>query len=288
MKSGALEIFAPNTGMFKLDGGAMFGSVPKTLWEKAIPPDEFNRIPMALRILVVKDSATKRNFLIDTGIGHKWTEKLEKIYAIDHSKDTLDQALKACGLSKVDITDVILTHLHFDHAGGATEFDAQKRIVPTFPNATFYIQKDNFDWATRPNSREVASYLAENFQPLVDAKKLVVCDGVEGFENAIKHPAFSVRLSYGHTIGLQCPLITIGDQKFFYPSDLIPTSSHIPVPWVMGYDIHVIKILDEKEEILKEALRDNWIMVYEHDPLIPATRVAKGAKHFERTAPVDV
>jgi len=290
MKIGNVEIFSIESGVFKLDGGAMFGTVPKSLWEKAIPPDEMNRIPMALRLILLKDSKAKRNFLVDTGIGHKWSDKLKGIYAIDHSKDTLDQSLKSHGLTAADITDVVLTHLHFDHAGGATKASSagDSKPVPTFPNATYYVQKDNYDWATRPNSREAASYLPENFVPLMDAKKLVICDGVAGFEKAINYPGFSVRLSYGHTIGLQCPLIQIGSEIFFYPSDLIPTSSHIPVPWVMGYDIHVIKILDEKEEILKEAVRDNWTLVYEHDPVFPATKVLRGAKHFERGLTVQV
>lgn len=290
MKIGDIEVLAIETGMFKLDGGAMFGTVPKSLWEKAIPPDEFNRIPMALRLILIKDTKAKRNFLIDTGIGHKWSEKLSKIYAIDHSKDTLEKSLEKNGLKPEDITDVILTHLHFDHAGGATKNNSTSDAspIPTFPNATYYIQKDNYDWATRPNSREAASYLPENFAPLMNAKKLVICDGVEAFEKVVNYPGLSVKLSYGHTIGLQCPIFKVGKEIFFYPSDLIPTSSHIPVPWVMGYDIHVIKILDEKEEILKEAVRDNWTLVYEHDPVIPATKVIRGAKHFERGATVQI
>jgi glyoxylase-like metal-dependent hydrolase (beta-lactamase superfamily II) len=306
MKLGASsEIFALETGMFKLDGGAMFGTVPKPIWEKAIPPDELNRIPMALRIILLRDLKTKRNLLVDTGIGFKWSEKLASIYAIDHSKFTLEKSLSAHGLKFEDITDVILTHLHFDHAGGATRpvqtggatqpagaarerstgpgpsSDATK-FVPTFPKAKYYIQKDNFDWATNPNSREAASYLPENFEPLIETKQLVICDGVKAFENAINWPGISVRLSYGHTVGLQCPLIKIEGKSFFYPSDMIPTSSHIPVPWVMGYDIHVIKLLEEKENLLAEAVRDQWIFVYEHDPVIPATTVIKGPKHYSR------
>ncbi len=282
MKLDRFEVFAPNTGMFRLDGGAMFGTVPKPLWEKAIPPDEQNRIPMALRIMVIKDSVTKRVLLVDTGIGKKWSEKLSKIYAIDHSKDTLESALSSCGVTVDSVTDVVLTHLHFDHTGGSTIVDPSGKIVPAFKNATYYIQKDNFDWATRPNSREAASYLAENFMPLKEAGKLQIVDGIEAFEKAVEWPGLSVRLSYGHTIGLQCPLFKADGATFFYPSDLIPTSSHVPLPWVMGYDIHVLKILDEKDEILKEAERDSWIFVYEHDPVLPATKVKKGSKHFER------
>lgn len=282
MKIGQFEIFAPNTGMFKLDGGAMFGTVPKPMWSKAIPPDEQNRIPMALRVIILKDLKNKRNLIVDTGIGTKWSEKLIGIYAIDHSRDSLESALKGAGLTPEDVTDVILTHLHFDHTGGSTRYDSNKSLVPTFPKATYYIQKDNYDWATRPNSREAASYLPENFEPLNKLGQLKICDGIDAFEKAIHWPGISVRLSYGHTIGLQCPVIQLDDKTFFYPSDLMPTSAHIPVPWVMGYDIHVIKILDEKEEILKEAVQKNWIVVYEHDPVTPATTITKGEKHYQR------
>jgi glyoxylase-like metal-dependent hydrolase (beta-lactamase superfamily II) len=282
MKFGSTEIFALETGMFKLDGGAMFGTVPKTLWQKEIPPDELNRIPMALRIILIKDSKQQRNLLVDTGIGEKWTEKMVGIYAIDHSEHTLEGSLKSHGLSPNDITDVILTHLHFDHAGGATKAHADGTFLPAFKNAKYYLQKDNFDWATKPNSREAASYLPENFMPLVEAKKLILCDGVEDFERKLNWPGISVRLSYGHTIGLQCPLITLEGKKFFYPSDMIPTAAHVPVPWVMGYDIHVIKLLEEKEVLLEEAARDKWVFVYEHDPIRAATEVVKGKRHFEK------
>lgn len=282
MKIGAIEIKPLETGYFKLDGGAMFGSVPKTLWEKAIPPDEKNRIPMALRIILLRNEESGRNLLVDTGIGHKWPEKLEKIYCIDHSQYTLKDSLKKEGLEPKDITDVILTHLHFDHAGGATEKTEDGNLVPTFENAKHYIQKDNYQWATKPNSREAASYLPENFKPLEINKQLIICEGIEGFENEINWDGLSVRLSYGHTIGMQCPLIDIEGQKFFYPSDMIPTSAHVPLPWVMGYDIHVIKLLEEKEAILKESAEDSWSYIYEHDPVLPSTKVIRGDKHFER------
>jgi len=270
--------------MFKLDGGAMFGSVPKPMWEKAIAPDEQNRIDMALRLILLRDLKSGRNLLVDTGIGHKWSEKLEKIYAIDHSQENLKSVLAKEGLNFNDITDVILTHLHFDHAGGATQRDEQDRIIPSFPKARYYIQKDNYDWATRPNSREAASYLPENFEPLVKSGQLIICDGPQAFENEISWPGISVIVSYGHTIGLQCPKITLGGVTFFYPSDLIPTSAHVPLPWVMGYDIHVIKILDEKESVLKQAALEKWIIVYEHDPKVPASSVIQGPKHFQAGA----
>jgi len=280
------EIFALETGIFKLDGGAMFGTVPKVIWEKSIPADANNRIPMALRIVLIRDHKKKRNLLIDTGIGDKWTEKLASIYCIDHSQYRLDQSLAAHGLKPSDITDVVLTHLHFDHAGGATRIDSKKaKPVPSFPNARYYVQKDNYDWATQPNSRESASYLPENFVPLCESNQLTICDGVKAFEDAVKWEGLSVVLSYGHTIGLQCPLFRANAQQvFFYPSDMIPTSAHLPVPWVMGYDIHVIRLLDEKEKVLDQAAQENWILIYEHDPAVPATQVVRGPKHFSAGA----
>ncbi len=288
IESNSAEIRSLETGLFKLDGGAMFGTVPKIIWENSIKPDDQNRIPMALRVILLRDHRSKRNLLVDTGIGNKWSEKLKTIYCIDHSESTLEKSLDEAGLKPEDITDVILTHLHFDHTGGSTVIDSEGKLTPTFKNAKFYIQKDNYDWALRPNSRESASYLRENFMPLVDSKQLIICDGPEDFEKKINWPGISVRVSYGHTVGLQCPLITFENQKFFYPSDLIPTSAHVPLPWVMGYDIHVIKILDEKEKILEEAVRDNWIFIYEHDPKIAATTVKKGPKHFEAGEIIEV
>jgi glyoxylase-like metal-dependent hydrolase (beta-lactamase superfamily II) len=282
MKFESVEIYALETGIFKLDGGAMFGSVPKTMWEKAIPPDELNRIPMALRLILIKDSKQKRNLLVDAGIGDKWSEKMRGIYAIDDSKDSLEKSLKKHGLNPEDITDVVLTHLHFDHTGGSTRADSTGKFIPSFPHAKYYLQKDNFDWALKPNPRESSSYMAENFMPLLESKQLTLCNGVGEFEKAIRWPAVTVRLSYGHTMGLQCPLITLGDRKFFYPSDMIPTSAHVPIPWTMGYDLHIIKLMEEKEIILTEAVKDKWILVYEHDPVIAASEITKGVKHFER------
>jgi len=285
MKIGNFELFAPNTGMFKLDGGAMFGSVPKTMWQKAIPPDEFNRIPMSLRVMIIKDPQNKRNLIVDTGIGTKMPQKLQDIFCVDHNEANLEKALQSGGLKFDDITDVLLTHLHFDHTGGSTYLDGGQLKV-RFPKAKYYIQKDNYDWAVKPNSREAASYLPENFIPVQEAGQLVICDGPEDFEKKINWPGLSVYVSYGHTVGLQCPIFRAANDCFFYPSDLIPTAAHIPLPWVMGYDIHVIKILEEKEKILERAAKENWCFIFEHDAEIPACRIKKGAKHFERTETV--
>lgn len=274
------------TGEFKLDGGAMFGSVPKKLWEKKIPADADNRIPMAARIVLVQDAQQGRNLLIDTGNGHKWSDKLLKIYALDYSKHTLQKSLQEAGLTSDDITDVILTHLHFDHAGGATKWDGNHNVIPTFPKATYYTQKKNYEWATARNSREAASYLPENFEPLNQTGQLKICDGPEDFKKQIQWPGFEVTMSDGHTIGLQAPIFEVDGMKYFYPTDMIPTSAHVPVPWLMGYDIHAIKLLDEKQEVLERAVAENWTVIYEHDPVVKASKVIKGEKHFEAAAAI--
>ena len=285
MKVGEFQIQSLETGRFKLDGGAMFGSVPKKLWERAIPADADNRIDMAARIVLLQDLKSGRHLLMDTGNGHKWPEKLLKIYAIDYSEFTLEKSLAQVGLKETDITDVVLTHLHFDHAGGATKINDAGQIVPSFPNATYYVQKDNYEWATKPNSRESASYLPENFEPLVAAGILEICDGVDEFSKKLNWPGFEVFISYGHTIGLQAPIVRIGNETFFYPADMIPTSHHVPIPWVMGYDIHVIKLLEEKEQLLQRAATENWTLIYEHDPKIKASKVRKTEKHYEAFEP---
>lgn len=288
MKLGSFEVHTVETGFFKLDGGAMFGSVPKKLWERKIRADEDNRIPMAARVLLVRDHKSGRNLLIDTGNGHKWDEKFLKIYGLDYSQTNLEKSLSELGLKPEDITDVVLTHLHFDHAGGATKWDENKNVIPTFPNATYYVQKKNFEWASSPNSREAASYLPENFKPLDDLGQLKICDGVSEFEKTIQWPGISGRISDGHTIGLFAPVIQVENETFFYPTDMIPTSAHVPVPWVMGYDIHVIKLLEEKEEVLKEAKANDWILVYEHDPVVKASRVKEGKKYLEADTAIDL
>lgn len=273
-KFGDNTIYSIETGRFALDGGAMFGTVPKVLWDKQIPSDTDNRIEMALRTLLIQTE--NRNILIDTGMGHKWNDKQKAMYNLTNEKYTLHESLKEIGLSESDVTDVILTHLHFDHAGGATKRDGNE-MIPTFENAQYYVQKKNYDWAINPNERERASYLPENFESLVNNKRL---NFVEGNEEIF--PGISVLTSDGHTIGMQCVKISGGDTTVTYCADLIPTSAHIPVPWIMGYDIQPLVILDEKKKFLKQAFEENWILFFEHDPLTGSCRVAEGKKYFEK------
>lgn len=268
------------TGIFGLDGGAMFGTVPKSLWQKTNPADDQNRIRMEARALLLKGHG--RNILIDCGNGsdfiEKYGEKLggkfQEIYAVDSSGPTLISSLKSFDVTPEEITDVILTHLHFDHAGGATCFRNGK-VVPTFSNAKYYVQKENFETAKNPNIREKASYLAANFEPLVQAGVLQLLSGpTEIF------PYINVQLSHGHTIGQQNVLISDDDSGIFYCADLIPTSSHIRLAWIMGYDLDPLKIIEEKRKALGEAANKNWYLYFEHDPDCDAAKVSANGSDF--------
>lgn len=263
------------TGLFGLDGGAMFGTVPRVIWEKTNPPDEKNRIAMEARALLLLGE--KRRVLVDTGNGghfiEKYGEKLgakfAEIYGVQSGGPTLESSLKTHGLSTGDITDVILTHLHFDHAGGSTQFEGG-RIIPTFKNARYYVQRENLKTAEQPNLRERASYLPANFKPLLDAGVLELLDGPLELFNGV-----SLLLSFGHTHAQQ--LVKVSDSKntLVYGGDLIPTSSHVRLPFVMGYDLDPLKIIDEKSQLLEQAAQGQWLIYFEHDPYFDAARIEK-------------
>lgn len=271
---GNYEVVSVETGRFRLDGGAMFGTVPKVLWENQIPADSANRIEMALRVLLIKGNG--RTILIDTGMGDKWDDKQKGMYHLDHETYTLENSLKAEGLTTDDITDVILTHLHFDHAGGATKIK-NGDVIPAFPNAHYFIQKANLDWARNPNERERASYLSINFEPLIQQNKLVTVEGETEFL-----PGIRAIVSNGHTIGMQCILVEGDGESLVYCADLIPTSAHIPIPWIMGYDIQPMLMLEEKKKLLQTAIEKNWILFFEHDPVTAACRIIHGKKYPEK------
>ncbi len=282
LQIGPYKAYSVPTGLFRLDGGAMFGTVPKVLWSKTNPTDEQNRILMECRtLLLVSDD---RKVLIDTGngsdfvakYGEKFGGKFAEMFGVDQSGTSLLSSLKKQGITPDQITDVILTHLHFDHAGGATCDDGQGHIVPTFPNATYYIQQANLDTARKPNRRERASYLTPNFEPLFAHDVVKVLDGPTEVA-----PHIHVSISNGHTLGQQNVLVSDGKTSLFYCADLIPTSTHIKLAWVMGYDIQPVLILEEKEKILKQASENNWYLFFEHDPYVEAAQVAFDGKDFE-------
>jgi len=274
MKIGKYELYAVETGRFRLDGGAMFGIVPKVIWNKLNPADERNRIELALRTLLIVGNDKK--ILVDTGIGNKWQDKYRDIYGIDHSKFTLETSLEKLGFKTDDITDVILTHLHFDHAGGSTFIDKDGAIKPTFKNATYYVQKSNLELALNPNEKDRASYLKENFTPLIEFNQLEVVDGEFEIFDGIE-----LIVSNGHTTGQQLVKISDGSKTVVYCGDLIPTSSHIPIPYVMAYDLRPLVTMEEKKKLLKRAVDENWILFFEHDPYADAATVKAGKKNYE-------
>lgn len=279
---GGYEVIPVPTGLFGLDGGAMFGTVPKALWEKTNPADEHNRIQMEARALLLKSA--NRNVLIDCGNGSdfiaKYGEKLgakfAELYQVDDSGPSLKNSLAAHGLTANDITDVILTHLHFDHAGGATSA-INNAIKPTFPNAKYYVQTENLKTAQHPNVREKASYLVANFQPLLDAGVLNLVDGAT--KNLL--PNISVWVSDGHTTGHQVVIVEDDTQKLAYCGDVIPTASHIRAAWVMGYDLHPLKVIEEKTALLKSSLEKPTYLFFEHDPYCDVATVESDKSDFK-------
>lgn len=254
-----MKLYPVETGKFRLDGGAMFGVVPKPIWEKTNPADEKNRIDMAMRCLLIEDG--KRLILVDNGLGHKYNTKFAGIYQVDHTQN-LESSLNALGFSMEDITDVFLTHLHFDHCGGSTKWISGKETAePAFPNARFLVQKKQLNWANFPNDREKASYFRENIQPLQDCGRLELTDG-----SFFLTPEIEVLVFDGHTDGQQLPLISYKNKKIFFAADLFPTWGHIPLPYVMGYDTRPLLTLEERKVFMKKALNEEIILFYEHDP----------------------
>jgi len=282
LQIGEYSIHAAPTGIFGLDGGAMFGTVPRVLWEKTNPPDSQNRIQLEARALLLL--SPNRKVLVDVGLGgdfvEKYGEKLGKkfaeIYAVTETGNSLESSLKKHNLTADDITDVILTHLHFDHAGGATK-SQNGRLVPTFPKATYYVQKANLETAKNPNLREKASYFQANFQPLIEANCLQVVNG--DVRNLL--PGIDVFVTNGHTQGQQ--LVEIHDNKtrLIYCGDIIPTSSHVRLPFVMGYDLNPLLVIEEKRAILNRVANQNAFIYFEHDPSCDAANVEIAGDDFK-------
>jgi len=252
-----MEIFAVEAGNFKLDGGAMFGVVPKVMWNKLYPADENNLCNWAMRCLLVIDG--DRKILIDNGIGNKQDEKFLKHYYLN-GDDSLEKSLSKLSYSFDDITDVVLTHLHFDHCGGSIKYNENKELVPAFPNATFHTSKQQWDWATNPNRREKASFLKENILPMQESGKLNL------FEKEHElFPNFEVKLFDGHTNGQVIPIINVNGQKFAYAGDLFPSTAHIPMPYIMSYDTKPLVTLADKKRFFIDAMKENYIIIFEHD-----------------------
>ena len=278
MRIGDYEVHPVETGRFALDGGAMFGVVPRPLWEKSNPPDEKNRITMAARALLLRGRG--RTILVDTGNGGKFNEKLRTIYRMDTTGSDLISSLARYGVAPDAVTDVILTHLHFDHAGGATML-VNGKAFPSFPAARHYVQDEHWRAAQAPTERDRASFFPEDFLPLRAAGLLEFTEG----EGEIL-PGIRTRIVHGHTAALQCPLVSDGTNTLFFCADLVPTSSHVPLPWIMAYDLRPLVTLEEKRRILGTAADEGWIMFFEHDPGLSAARLARTDKGIVLGEPV--
>jgi len=256
-----MKLYSINTGYFKLDGGAMFGVVPKSMWQKLNPPDENNMCSWAMRCLLIEDG--DRLILVDNGMGNKQDEKFFGHYYL-HGDDTLERSLAKNGFNKDDITDVFLTHLHFDHCGGSIERDGDK-LVPAFRNATYWSNESHWQWAINPNDREKASFLKENIFPIEQSGRLKFIDekdGISFLEN------IKVRFMHGHTEAMMLPQINYNGKTIVFMADLLPSAAHIPIPYVMAYDTKPLQTLKEKKSFLTEAQQNNYILFFEHDPNI--------------------
>lgn len=249
-----------DTGLFKLDGGAMFGVVPKSIWQKTNPADDNNMCSWAMRCLLIEDG--DRLTLVDTGIGDKQDEKFLRHYYL-HGEDTLDRSLAAKGFSRNDITDVFLTHLHFDHCGGAIVRKGNQ-LIPAFESATYWSNEQHWDWAVNPNEREKASFLKENILPVQESGQLKFVETIQGAEFAND---FKVRFAFGHTDAMMLPQLNYKGHTIIYAADLLPSTGHIPLPYVMSYDMFPLQTLKEKKEFLTEAAANQYILYLEHDVL---------------------
>lgn len=252
-----MKIFAVNAGYFKLDGGAMHGVVPKSMWNKVNPADDNNMCSWAMRCMLIEHGNYR--ILIDNGMGNKQDDKFFSYYY--PFGPTLEESLKEIGYTPDDITDVFLTHLHFDHCGGSIKKEGDK-LVPAFPKALYWSNKKHWDSAVNPNDREKASFLKENILPIQESGQLrfiEVADGEEWIED------IRIRYVNGHTDSMMLPQINYNDRTILYCADLMPAVSHLPMPWVMGYDMRPLDTLNEKRKILTEAVANNWVLFFEHD-----------------------
>ncbi|HEX8846276.1 MAG TPA: MBL fold metallo-hydrolase [Pyrinomonadaceae bacterium] len=253
---------------FRLDGGAMFGVVPRNLWSRACPPDEHNRIRLNMNCLFIE--AAGERILIETGIGDKWSPKHEAMYGITRERP-LAESLKALTNASADeITIVVNTHLHFDHAGGNTKLDESGRVVATFPNARYFVSRHEYEHALRPHERDRASYMPENWEPLEETGQLELKEA--DYEVV---PGLRMETISGHSRTMQCARLERGGQTLYSFADLVPTRAHVPFAWIMGYDLYPVETLEAKKRLLPQAARENWLCFFYHDPDAPLCRVVE-------------
>ena len=271
---GDFRIHALEAGTQRLDGGAMFGVVPKPLWERRIPADDRNRIPLALRCLLVETPDAL--VLIETGLGNKEDEKFRSIYGVDNAgtPDRLHDAMREAGFSPDDVTIVVNTHLHFDHAGGNTYRDAEGPVRVSFPRARYFVQRGEWEWAHLANERTQASYLPHNYEPVVAAGAWEFLDG-----EATVIPGVRVIPTPGHCPAHQSVLVQSGGETACFVGDLIPTFAHLPLPWIMGYDVEPLRTLEAKRALLARAADEHWLLVSVHDPVTAWGHAVREGKH---------
>ena len=273
MKIGKYDLYSVETSEFGLDGGAMFGIIPKPVWEKKVSADELNRVNMVTRsLLLVSD---EKKILIDTGNGTKWEEKYKQIYDINTDQYNIEKSLGKYGFSSEQITDVICTHMHFDHIGGNTKIKSGK-VVPTFPNAKYWISEENWKLANHPSQKDAGSFIEHDWKVLAENQMIEIIDGREPFIEGIE-----TFVTHGHTPGLLHPIVSDGSNKLFYGADIFPMVAHIPIPWVMAYDVQPVVTMEEKQKLLQKMEREDWILFFEHDPHIQACSVHKDGKHYK-------
>ncbi|MGH9716367.1 MAG: MBL fold metallo-hydrolase [Candidatus Acidiferrales bacterium] len=265
MKLGDLEFHIISDGHVLLDGGAMFGVVPRPLWEKKSAPDSRNRITLSMNCLLIRSGG--KRILVETGAGGKMEPKLRAIYGLDGP--SLAQGLQKVDVRPEDIDVVINTHLHFDHCGGNTRVERDK-VVPAFPNARYFVQRGEFAHAMHPNERDHASYFRENYEPLESAGMISLLDGDSEIATGVE-----VIVVPGHTAHMQCVKLTGGGKTAFFFADLVPTIAHLPLPWIMGYDLYPVTTLENKKRWIPQVVKDGWLALFVHDPSVPAAHLRK-------------
>ena len=277
IKVGDLTVHAIQAGGQRLDGGAMFGVVPKPLWEKRIPADERNRIALGMRCLLIEHPSGL--ILVDTGAGNKENQKFKDIYGLENEgaagETLLEDGLRELGVKPSDVDIVINTHLHFDHAGGNTRLQPDGSVEPSFPNGRYFVKRGEYDYALHPNERTAASYFDRNYLPVEAAGKLELVVRERDIVKGIR-----VVPTPGHTPFHQSVLIESAGDRAFYLGDLIPTHAHLPLPWIMGYDVEPLVTLETKRRILKQALDEDWLLIFEHDATVASGRVEHDGKGY--------
>ncbi|HYE97013.1 MAG TPA: MBL fold metallo-hydrolase [Rubricoccaceae bacterium] len=272
MNLAGYQLDVVEAGRFRLDGGAMFGIVPKALWAKQLAPDDENRIPLAMRCLLLRGHG--RTVLVDDGLGDKYDAKFARLFAIDPERSDLRRSLAALGVAPEDVTDVVLTHLHFDHAGGSTTRRPDGTLAVTFPNATYHVQRSHWAWA-HESPREQASFLPENLDPLEASGQLHFLDGPGELV-----PHVEAVVVDGHTRGMQLPLVRGEGEALLFAADLLPTAAHVPLLWIMAYDVAPLDTLAEKERLLARAADEAWRVFFEHDPETATARIERSERGF--------